>query len=97
IGCSYYKPTILSMRSDLHVHTKASGMCNLPALHHLRQECYNEPLEVYDLLKRRGMSAITVTDHDSIEGAEALRPFSDFFLSDEVSVRLRCGSDAHLV
>src|SRR6266566_2225318 len=83
------------MRSDLHVHTKASGMFNLPGLKHLCQECYNEPLEVYDLLKRRGMSAITVTDHDSIEGSEALRSFSDFFLSEEVSVGMPTGSDAH--
>src|SRR6266566_5206962 len=84
------------MRSDLHVHTKASGMFNLPGLKHLCQECYNEPLEVYDLLKRRGMSAITVTDHDSIEGSEALRSFSDFFLSEEVSVRMPSGTEAHL-
>jgi predicted metal-dependent phosphoesterase TrpH len=96
MGCSYYKQTILSMRSDLHVHTKASGMFNLPGLKHLCQECYNEPLEVYDLLKRRGMSAITVTDHDSIEGSEALRSFSDFFLSEEVTVRMPSGTEAHL-
>ena len=84
------------MRSDLHVHTKASGMFNLPGLKHLCKECYNEPLEVYDLLKRRGMSAITVTDHDSIEGSEALRSFSDFFLSEEVTVRMPRGTEAHL-
>ena len=84
------------MRSDLHVHTKASGMFNLPGLKHLCKECYNEPLEVYDLLKRRGMSAITVTDHDSIEGSEALRSFSDFFLSEEVTVRMPSGTEAHL-
>src|SRR5256884_4563512 len=47
-------------------------------------------------LKRRGMSAITVTDHDSIEGSEALRSFSDFFLSEEVSVRMPSGTEAHL-
>src|SRR2546429_6791034 len=47
-------------------------------------------------LKRRGISAITVTDHDSIEGSEALRSFSDFFLSEEVSVRMPSGrSEEH--
>jgi predicted metal-dependent phosphoesterase TrpH len=71
-------------------------MFNLPGLKHLCKECYNEPLEVYDLLKRRGMSAITVTDHDSIEGSEALRSFSDFFLSEEVTVRMPSGTEAHL-
>jgi predicted metal-dependent phosphoesterase TrpH len=71
-------------------------MFRLPGLKHLCQECYNEPLEVYDLLKQRGMSAITVTDHDSIEGSEALRSRPDFFLSEEVSVRMPSGTEAHL-
>jgi predicted metal-dependent phosphoesterase TrpH len=84
------------MRCDLHVHTKASGMFNLPGLKHLCKECYNEPIEVYDLLKRRGMSAITITDHDSIEGAETLRAHPDFFLSEEVTVRMPNGTEMHL-
>ena len=84
------------MRCDLHVHTNASGMFNAPGLKHLCQECYSEPLAVYDLLKQRGMSATTVTDHDSIEGAEALRPRPDFFLSEEVTVRMPSGTEMHL-
>src|SRR5690242_46916 len=84
------------MRCDLHVHSKASGMFNLPGLKHLCQECYSEPLEVYDLLKRRGMSAITITDHDSLDGSEALRSRPDFFLSEEVTVRMPSGREAHL-
>ena len=71
-------------------------MFNLPGLKHLCQECYNEPADVYNLLRRRGMSAVTVTDHDSIEGSEALRSFSDFFLSEEVTVRMPSGTEAHL-
>jgi predicted metal-dependent phosphoesterase TrpH len=71
-------------------------MFNLPGLKHLCQECYSEPLEVYDLLKRRGMSAITITDHDSVEGSEALRSRPDFFLSEEVTVRMPSGTEAHL-
>jgi len=71
-------------------------MFNLPGLKHLCQECYSEPLEVYDLLKRRGMSAITITDHDSLDGSEALRSRPDFFLSEEVTVRMPRGREAHL-
>ena len=71
-------------------------MFNLPGLKHWCKECYSEPLEVYDLLKRRGMSAITVTDHDSIKGSEALRSRPDFFLSEEVTVRMPSGTEAHL-
>ena len=71
-------------------------MFNAPGLKHLCQECYNEPLEVYDLLKQRGMTAITITDHDSIEGSETLRSRPDFFLSEEVTVRMPSGTEAHL-
>jgi predicted metal-dependent phosphoesterase TrpH len=84
------------MRCDLHVHTKASGMFNLPGFKHLCQECYSQPLEVYDLLKRRGMTAITITDHDSLDGSEALRSRPDFFLSEEVTVRMPSGTEVHL-
>jgi hypothetical protein len=42
------------------------------------------------------MTAITVTDHDSIEGSEALRSRPDFFLSEEVTVRMPSGTEAHL-
>jgi len=84
------------MRCDLHVHSKASGMFNLAGLKNLCQESYSEPLEVYNLLKRRGMTAITVTDHDSLDGSEALRSRPDFFLSEEVTVRMPSGTEAHL-
>ena len=84
------------MRCDLHVHTKASGTFNLAGLKHLCQESYSEPLEVYDLLKRRGMTAITITDHDSLEGSEALLSRPDFFVSEEVTVRMPSGTEAHI-
>jgi hypothetical protein len=42
------------------------------------------------------MSIVTVTDHDSIEAAEALRKYSDFFLSEEVTVRMPSGTEMHL-
>jgi predicted metal-dependent phosphoesterase TrpH len=69
------------MRCDLHVHTDRSGMCTVPVADRFCRESYNDPIEVYDLLKRRGMDLVTVTDHDSIGAAEALRSYPDFFLS----------------
>jgi hypothetical protein len=79
------------MRCDLHVHSTASGMCNTPGLSRVCRESYNEPQEVYDRLKRLRMSMVTVTDHDSIDAAEVLRRYPDFFLSEEVTVRLPSG------
>jgi predicted metal-dependent phosphoesterase TrpH len=84
------------MRCDLHVHSTASGMCSTPGLSKVCRESYNEPLEVYDRLKRLGMSIVTVTDHDSIDAAEVLRPNADFFLSEEVTVRMPSGTEMHM-
>jgi predicted metal-dependent phosphoesterase TrpH len=84
------------MRCDLHVHTIASGMFTAPGLNLICRESYNEPIEVYNRLKQKGMSIVTVTDHDSIDGAECLRRFPDFFLSEEVTVRMPSGTEMHL-
>jgi len=62
------------MRCDLHIHSTASGRCNTPGLSRLCLESYNDPGQIYKRLKRLGMSAVTVTDHDSIDAVEALLP-----------------------
>lgn len=84
------------MRCDLHVHSQGSGMCNTPGLSRICKESYNEPTEVYRICKRRGMSMVTITDHDSIESGETLRKHRDFFLSEEATVRMPSGTEAHL-
>ena len=84
------------MRCDLHVHTIHSGMCTVPVLNRICRECYSDPEEVYETLKRRGMELVTVTDHDSIDSVERLRRHPDFFLSEEVSCRTSSGTDLHI-
>jgi predicted metal-dependent phosphoesterase TrpH len=84
------------MRCDLHLHSTASGMCDTPGLTRVCKESYNQPVAVYDCCKQRGMSIVTLTDHNSIEGAEALRKHPDFFLSEEVTVSMPSGTEAHL-
>ena len=84
------------MRCDLHVHTRHSGMCNIPGFHRFCRESYNEPEAVYQTLKRRGMDLVTVTDHDSIDSAEHLRRYPDFFLSEEVTCRTPSGTEIHV-
>jgi predicted metal-dependent phosphoesterase TrpH len=71
-------------------------MCSTPGLRRVCRESYNEPQEVYDRLKRLGMSMVTLTDHDSIDAAAVLRRHRDFFLSEEVTVRLPSGTEMHL-
>jgi hypothetical protein len=47
-------------------------MCDTPGLTRVCKESYNQPVAVYDCCKQRGMSIVTLTDHNSIDGAEAL-------------------------
>src|SRR5580700_6910432 len=84
------------MRCDLHVHTDRSGMCTVPVADRFCRESYNHPLQVYELLKRRGMDLVTVTDHDSIDAVECLRRYPDFFLSEEVTCTLPSGTELHV-
>ncbi|MGA3189481.1 MAG: PHP-associated domain-containing protein [Bryobacteraceae bacterium] len=84
------------MKCDLHVHTHHSGMCTVPVMKRICRESYNDPREVYETLKRRGMDLVTVTDHDSIDAVEPLRRYPDFFLSEEVSCSTEHGTHLHM-
>ena len=84
------------MNCDLHVHTRHSGMCTVPVMKRICRESYNDPREVYQTLKRRGMDLVTVTDHDSIDAVEPLRRHPDFFLSEEVSCTTGHGTHLHM-
>jgi predicted metal-dependent phosphoesterase TrpH len=84
------------MKCDLHVHTRHSGMCNIPGFQRFCRESYNDPRAVYEILKRRGMDLVTVTDHDSIDAAEELRRYPDFFLSEEVTCTTPSRTEIHV-
>ena len=71
-------------------------MCTIPGLRRICRESYNDPLAVYEKLKRLGMDLVTVTDHDSIDAVEPLRRFPDFFLSEEVTCRMPSGTELHV-
>ncbi len=42
------------------------------------------------------MDLFTLTDHDSIEGAEQLRRYPNFFLSEELTCRMPSGTEVHI-
>jgi predicted metal-dependent phosphoesterase TrpH len=71
-------------------------MFDAPVLNRLCRESYNDPTEVYERLKRLGMSIVTITDHDSIDAVEILRRYPDFFLSEEVTVKMPSSTQMHL-
>lgn len=84
------------MSCDLHVHSRFSGAVNLPVLRRVGYECYSEPREVYAEARRRGMDLVTLTDHDSIEGAVELLSLPGTFVSEEATVELPGGRQLHL-
>jgi glycosyltransferase involved in cell wall biosynthesis/predicted metal-dependent phosphoesterase TrpH len=77
-------------RCDMHVHSTASQLSKLGIQRSLHlPECATEPAEVYDLAKRRGMDFVTITDHDTIDGALALAHLADTFVSEELTASFR--------
>jgi predicted metal-dependent phosphoesterase TrpH len=84
------------MRCDLHVHSWHSGRAEVPVLEHVGRECYSRPLEVYERARRRGMDLVTLTDHDTIEGALSLAHLPGTFVSEEVTVYLDGGRRLHV-
>ncbi len=76
-----------SARADLHLHSKAS---NLPGGWFSKligcPESYAEPIEIYRRLKQRGMTFVTITDHNTIEGVLEIAHLPDVFISCEYTV-----------
>ena len=78
-------------RVDLHVHSTASQLSKLGVQRALGlPECATPPEEVYALAKRRGMDFVTITDHDTIDGAlELTDRYDDAFVSVELTCAFR--------
>ena len=57
-------------RIDFHLHSYASNVTDYYAANAFAiPESYSDPLKLYRLLKQRGMTLVTLTDHNSIDGA----------------------------
>ena len=73
-------------RVDLHCHSRFSVFKYFRRAN--TRDCYNAPEDVYRLAKERGMAYVTLSDHDSIDGALYLLnkypDMHDFFISEEV-------------
>ena len=77
-------------RPDLHCHSTASQLSRLGVQRALGlPECATPPEEVYTLAKRRGMDFVTITDHDTIDGALAIADREDVFVSEELTASFR--------
>lgn len=71
---------------DLHVHSRFSKRPSQWVLQKLGcPESFSEPRRVYDIAKQRGMTMVTVTDHNTIAGCLEIAHLPDVFLSEEVT------------
>ncbi|HEY7961887.1 MAG TPA: glycosyltransferase [Solirubrobacteraceae bacterium] len=78
------------VRVDLHCHSTASQVSRLGVQRAVGlPECATPPHEVYELAKRRGMDFVTITDHDTIDGALQIAEHADVFVSEELTAWFR--------
>ena len=76
----------MTTRCDLHVHSSASkGNDEWYSRVFGCPESYAAPARQYELCKARGMSLVTLTDHDTLDGGLTLVDRPDFFLSEEIT------------
>ncbi len=74
------------MKIDLHVHSKYSKRPSEWILKKLGcPESFTDPLHLYRIAKKRGMSAVTITDHNAIDGCLEIAHLPDTFISEEVT------------
>lgn len=73
------------MKLDAHVHTHYSGYSTIGPLRRIMRESYNTPDAVYQLAKARGMDLVTITDHDTIDGALTIADRDDVIVGCEVT------------
>jgi len=75
-------------RCDLHVHSIYSTDSGNYALRRARLgESYTQPERVYRVCRERGMTHVTISDHNTLEGALRIAHEPDTFLSVEVTTR----------
>jgi glycosyltransferase involved in cell wall biosynthesis/predicted metal-dependent phosphoesterase TrpH len=87
------------MKIDLHVHSKYSTRPSQWVLQKLGcQECYTEPQTLYRLAKKQGMSLVTITDHNVIDGSLEISHLPDTFISEELTTYFpEDGCKAHVL
>ena len=74
----------------MHCHSTASQVSKLGVQRAAGlPECATPPEEVYALAKRRGMDFVTITDHDTIDGAMQIADRPDVFVSEELTASFR--------
>ncbi len=86
-------------KADLHVHSSHS---NKPSMWALRKfncpESYTSPMYIYETARKKEMDYVTISDHNSINGALEISHLPGTFISTEITTYLPGeGSKLHTV
>ncbi len=74
------------MRIDLHVHSNFSKRPSAWVLKKIGcPESFTKPLDIYRIAKERGMTHVTISDHNRIEGALEIAHLPNTFVSEEIT------------
>jgi len=74
------------MKVDLHVHSNFSSRPSEWILQKLKcPESFTKPADLYAIAKKRGMTHVTITDHNDIGGCLEILHLPDTFMSVEVT------------
>ncbi|MEJ2642043.1 MAG: glycosyltransferase [Desulfosarcinaceae bacterium] len=74
------------MRIDFHVHSKYSLRPSQWLLQKIGcPESFTDPMQVYQVALSRGMTHVTITDHNSISGALEIAHLPNTFIGEEIT------------
>ncbi len=74
------------MKIDLHVHSKFSTRPSQWVLQKIGcPESYTDPNRLREIALQKGMSMVTLTDHNTIDGILEIAHLPDVFISEEVT------------
>ena len=78
----------MAAKVDLHIHSKFSDRSAEWIFRRLEfPDSYSDPRVLYRRLKEKGMSYVTFTDHNRIDGCLEIAEFPDTFISEEVTAQ----------
>ncbi len=74
------------LRIDLHVHSRFSKRPSQWILQKIGcPESFTDPALIYETAKKRGMDLVTISDHNTIDGALEIAHHDDTFISEEIT------------
>ena len=78
----------MAAKVDLHIHSKFSDHSAEWIFRRFEfPDSYSDPKKLHRRLKEKGMTFVTFTDHNRIDGCREIAEFPDTFLSEEVTAQ----------